>query len=72
MTWFSYHITSLDHVSSDFNFILESKSHMFEVRTWAANDDEDSRGSSAISEDIIDVEQRYVGVNLHHTHAEII
>ena len=45
---------------------------MLEARTWAANDDEGSPGSSAISENIVDVEQRYVGVNLRHTHAEAI
>ena len=45
---------------------------MLEARTWAANDDEGSPGSSAISENIVGVEQRYVGVNLRHTHAEAI
>ena len=35
--------------------LLESTGGMVEVMTRAANDDEDSRGSSAISEDIMGV-----------------
>ena len=44
---------------------------MFEVMICAANDNQDSRCSSAIKEDIIGVEQRY-DVILRHTQSEAI